>query len=66
MDTFILRSPSVTYSQKGQKLLEARGIPARLTRIGAHGCAWGLEINAPDLARAERILEENGVLFSHG
>jgi len=39
METFIIRSPSVTYAQKGQKVLEARGIRARLTRISAHGCS---------------------------
>lgn len=66
METFIIRSPSVTYAQKGQKALEAQGIRARLTRVGAHGCAYGLEINAPDRTRAIRILEEQGVLFTLG
>jgi len=64
METFIIRSPSVTYAQKGQKVLEARGIRARLTRISAHGCSYGLEINAPDRIRALSALEEEGILFS--
>ncbi len=64
METFIIHSPSVTYAQKGQKALDNYGIRARLTRIGAHGCAYGLEINSSDKSRALGILEENGILFT--
>lgn len=64
METFIIRSPSVTYAQKGQKELDSHGIRARLTRLGTHGCSYGLEINAPDQIRALSILEEKGILFS--
>ena len=65
METFIIHSPSVTYAQKGQKALEAHGIRARLTRLGAHGCAYGLEINVPYRIRALSVLEEEGILFSY-
>lgn len=63
METFTLRCPSVTYAQKGQKILEAGGYRSRLTRIGTGGCAYGLEISASDPERVLRLLEENGVLF---
>lgn len=63
METFIVRCPSVTYAQKGQKVLEERGLRSRLTRIGTHGCSWGLEISAPDRSETLRILEEAGVIF---
>lgn len=63
MQTFVIRCPSVTYAQKGQKVMERAGFRARLTRAGAHGCAYGLEINAPDRSEALRLLEEAGVIF---
>jgi len=64
MQTFIVRFPSVTYAQKGQKVLENAGIPSRLTRADSHGCAYGLEINIPDRSRALHLLEEKRVIFA--
>jgi hypothetical protein len=64
METLILRCPSVTYAQKGQVILEKAGYRARLTRLGAHGCAYGLEINAPDRSEITRLLKEAGVIFT--
>ena len=64
METFTIRSPSITYAQKGQKALEQYGIRARLTRIDAHGCTYGLEINASEKSRALSIFEERGILYS--
>ncbi len=66
MQTFIVRTPSVTYARKGQKLLEARGIRCRLTRTEAQGCAWGIEINSPRPDEVLRLLEDAGVIFSLG
>ncbi len=63
MQTFIVRCPSITYAQKGQKVLEQHGLRSRLTRIGVQGCAFGLEITAPDRSHALRLLEEAGVTF---
>ncbi len=64
MPTLILRFPSVTYAQKGQKVLERAGLPARLTRIGAHGCAHGLEINALHKEEAMSLLGDAGIIYT--
>lgn len=64
MQTFIIRFPSVTYAQKGQKVLEESGFRARLTRQGSRGCAYGLEVSAPSPEKAFRLLEEKGVIFT--
>lgn len=63
MQTFIIRCPSVTYAQRGQRVMEQAGIPSRLTRADTHGCAYGLKINAPDRSEAIRLLNEEGILF---
>ena len=64
METFIIRFPSVTSAQKGQKILEQNGFRSRLTRAGTRGCAYGLEITAPSADAALRILEDTGVIFT--
>ncbi len=64
MQNFIIRFPSVTYAQKGQRVLEDHNIRARLTRQGSRGCAYGLEISAASPDEAKRLLEENGVIFT--
>jgi hypothetical protein len=64
MQTFILRFPSVTYAQKGQRVLEEKGYRSRLTRVGTHGCSYGLEINSHDRTEILRILENAGVIFT--
>ncbi|MBR2615858.1 MAG: DUF3343 domain-containing protein [Clostridia bacterium] len=64
MSSFVIRCPSVTWAQKGQRVLDQNGYRSRLTRLGVHGCAWGLEINAPDRNEALRLLEEAGILFA--
>lgn len=63
MQTFIIRCPSVTYAQKGQKILERAGYRSRLTRTGMSGCVCGLEICAPDREAVLRLLEDAGVIF---
>ena len=64
METLIIRCPSVTYAQKGQGVLEKAGYRARLTRLSAHGCTYGLEVNAPDRSIVEHLLKEAGVIFT--
>lgn len=64
MQNFIIRFPSVTYAQKGQRVLEEAGFRARLTRQGSRGCSYGLEISAPDSEKILRLLEEKGVIFT--
>ena len=64
MQTFILRFPSVTYAQKGQRVLEQKGYRSRLTRVGTHGCSYGLELNDYDRTEILRILEDAGVIFT--
>ena len=63
MYTFIIRCPSVTYARKGQKVLEENGFRCRLTRTGAKGCSWGLEINSSDREAALLLLENADVIF---
>jgi len=64
METFIIRCPSVTYAQKGQKVMEQAGFRSRLTRQGSYGCAYGLEISAPSRSEAVSLLEHAGVIFT--
>ncbi len=64
MQTFILRFPSVTYAQKGQRVLEQKGYRSRLTRVGTHGCSYGLEINSNNHAEILHLLENAGVIFT--
>ena len=64
MQTFILRFPSITYAQKAGRFLEQKGIRARLTRAGTHGCSYGLEIYAQSPEYIKALLEEQGIIFS--
>ena len=64
MQTFIIRFPSITYAQKGQRVLEQAGFRARLTRQGSRGCSYGLEVSAPSPDQALHLLEEKGVIFT--
>ncbi len=63
MEQIIIRFPSVTYAQKGQKVLENAGILSRLTRAHSKGCSFGLEIRTDSPDRVRRLLAESGVLF---
>ena len=63
MQTFILRCPSVTYAQKGQRVLGENSIPSRLTRADQNGCAYGLEMNTQDREKALFFLKQAGILF---
>ena len=63
MQTFIVRFPSVTYGQKALRLLDEKNIRSRLTREGARGCSYGLEIYAQNPESIYFLLEENGIIF---
>ncbi len=63
MQTFTIRFPSVTYAQKGQRVLDEKGIRSRLTRTGSRGCAYGLEIYAQSPESIHSLLEDKGVIF---
>ena len=68
METFIIQFPSVTYAQKGQRVLDQKGIRSRLTRSGgkgaSRGCSYGLEISFSDPRAVRRLFEENGVIYT--
>ncbi|MBR2634590.1 MAG: DUF3343 domain-containing protein [Clostridia bacterium] len=64
MQSFFIRCPSVTYAQKGQKILDSAGYRSRLTKVDSHGCAYGLEISAPERAPVFKLLEDAGVIFT--
>lgn len=64
MQTWIIRCPSVTYAQKGQRVLQNAGIRSHLTREGVRGCAYGLEFSADNLQKTLALLESHGVIFS--
>jgi len=62
--TSVLSVKSVTYALKGQRILEANYISARIVRpSGNSGCAYGLEIDRRDLQRAKNLMERGGVPF---
>ena len=68
METFIIQFPSVTYAQKGQRVLDQKGIRSRLTRAagrhGIRGCSYGLEISFSDPQAVRRLFEEHGVIYT--
>ena len=61
MPIFVIRFPSVTYAQKGQRVLDQKGFRSRLTRLGTVGCAWGLEVEAPNRSEVLRLLDAAGI-----
>lgn len=60
MQKAIIRLSSVTYAIRAQKLLEQNGIRSVIKKLAnslqVTGCGYGLEINAPDLDTATRII----------
>lgn len=56
---------SVTYAQKGMKLLQREGISAQLTRLPASlspgGCAYALRLSEQQLHNALPLLKKGGV-----
>ena len=60
MQTIFLQCPSVTYAQKGRRVLARAGIPCRLAHFSRFGCSYGLEI-AADREEALALLREAGV-----
>ncbi len=64
MKTVTLYCPSVTYAQKGQRLLSREGIVSRLSRNGLYGCSFGIVIAEDDRNTAVSLLKNNGVIFN--
>lgn len=59
---------SITYAQRGQSVLNRRGIPSNLGRspaqISKNGCAYALRLRFSDAKRAAWVLEDERVPFS--
>ena len=56
-----LQCPSVTYAQKGRRVLAEAGIKSRIIRRSHLGCSYGLECSARDPAAVSALLEKAGV-----
>ena len=68
MQVLSLSCPSVTYAQKGRRILMQAGVKARIIRRSRFGCSYGLECAAPDPEAILSLLREKGVpceLISH-
>lgn len=61
MQVLSLTCPSVTYAQKGRRVLAQAGIRSRVTRRTTAGCSYGLEVAAGDLAAVLALLRDKGV-----
>ena len=53
--------PSVTYAQKGRRVLAQAGIRCRVTRLSHAGCSYGLACDAGDPEGILALLREKGV-----
>ena len=68
MQNCIITTTTTTLAMKGQRLLGAKGIPTRVSRLPnsltASGCAWGITIDCAHARQAKQILDEAG--FTYG
>ena len=68
MQNCIITTTTTTLAMKGQRLLGAKGIPSRVSRLPhtltASGCAWGIAIDCAHARQAKQILEDAG--FTYG
>ena len=68
MRTCIVTTRSQTYAIKGQKVLSAHGIGARIVRLNAKtnakGCYFGIEISCSSADAAADVLRREGVPYS--
>lgn len=64
MHHLTLQCPSVTYAQKGRRLLEQAGLRCRLTHRSLFGCSYGLELSTPDPGATLALLSDGGVPFT--
>ena len=61
MQVLSLKCPSVTYAQKGRRVLFQAGIRCRVTHHSHRGCSYGLECAASDPDAVLRLLRDKGV-----
>ena len=61
MQILSLACPSVTYAQKGRRVLTQAGKRCRITRRSQKGCSYGLECAAADPEEILALLREKGV-----
>ena len=67
MKTCYITFRSVTYGQRGQRLLERAGISCTLQRtprwMEQQGCGYYLKLREEDCRRGTDLLQNNGVSF---
>ncbi|MBP5288563.1 MAG: DUF3343 domain-containing protein [Clostridia bacterium] len=61
MQILSLSCPSVTYAQKGRRILAQAGIKARIIRRSRFGCSYGLECASADPEEVLSLLRGKGV-----
>ena len=61
MQVLSLDCPSVTYAQKGRRVLYQAGKRCRVTRLSHAGCAYGLECATNDPEGILALLRDKGV-----
>ena len=61
MQVLTLHCPSVTYAQKGRRILAQAGIRSRVTRRSASGCSYGLDCAGAEPEKILALLREKGV-----
>ena len=58
---------SITYAQRGERLLEGTGIPHQLLRtpgaLAVQGCGYALRIRRESLQAAAAVLRSAGIVF---
>ena len=65
MENYIIMCRSITYAQRGQRLLERSGISAYINKapqnVSLEGCSYGIRIMRKNLFKALEILHKGGV-----
>ena len=65
MKQYLITFRSVTYAQRGERSLGARGISGSLSRtpkwMEQQGCGYSLRIKTEDIIPVVELLRENGV-----
>ena len=68
MKKSIIAISSVNHALRAEKLLSAKGIPAKLIKLQPEmtkkGCSYGLEINRKDVPAAISYLDSSSIPYS--
>ena len=63
---YLLMFRSLTYAQRGARLLERAGVTGTVTRMpraaAVHGCAYGVLVSLAQFGRATDVLSSGGLL----